>query len=1428
MPFESKPLTGVAVVVDISGFTSLEINLNAKGREGIEEFGETLHAIFDVLVHLAVENGGLVLEFAGDALICFFCDGDFETGDDFASPETEGQNTLQKARSACEQMMASIRPFKPAIRLHGGVARGELRALHLGCSTRSMNGESRRGNLFFGSALEAAVKLLDESVKGEILIEGEEAVQEDNLPSHLNSDANVNWWKEMCDERRSEEELDSSSEDTAFTPRDRVLNNMRRPSFEAKKMRSVQLEVVRNTKVQDTWKMVEANLEENGVAFFKAIFEIAPGALQLFSFRNVENVYESPELRAHATRVMTTVGVAVAGLGDIGKLVPVLEMLGKKHLTYGVLPAHYDVVGQALLQTLEAGLGEHWTPDVRKAWSDVYGTVAGVMKSAAEDLKQKEDERKASMSLLGAKVQEAMATTGVHYLQRYVLRHVVVNERNAGHRMSELRNITSLFANVSVPLNERGEIDLEAHNRAFAACHECIESLGGVVNQYLWDDKGIVMKAAWGLLRPTRDDKKHAALCALQLVEALGSHIRVGVASGMAFTGLVGAEGMRLGMVMFGAESVTLAARLMMKATHGSALVSAHVKETTRKHIVYEGEDEPPLKLKGRDADEPVCRPTRIIEDALDLLDKGSGTEENILPRPSVQGPLRDAVNSFVRRDSHDVATSVVVMQGISGCGKTTLVEGLATTVLEERLAEALPSDRAPDVCTITAALQHETSPYFVWRWFLCWALSESRDSKPATAGRSEAGSQSSSKAFSDKSLKMLMSRKVCNAQGRSLRSNRSGLGGGGSGGSGVGSDHSSGNLSARMASIRGLGGSDSARALSRISASGSTGSLAALVDHDIQHDRVKQVGGWNTSNSADIMDLDPNFKVHEVIVHRATAMTSPDTDPGEETAALRNKVKGASLVELAACELLFPSGNAYMDTMLEGLADEGWVEAHALIKRIIFNVVCRRDRPVIITIDDAHYCDPTSWHVLEWLVSRSAAATKHKLLVVLVGLAPPEAPKYHIVRIAKLLRMGKSFAGGVRAGSRVVNVGSFTKEESRQAIRNALRVLEDESVSDDLLQYVRAQTQDSPRDIAMLVDLLCRESMVRVNVAKQHVLVASNTAAKQTPASQLQKGRSFRRDHNRSATSSGVDLPDSIRAALVARIDMLTAAEADVLKCAAIIGVEVDAEILLQTLEHSQPVLMGLLESIEAQGLIRTVKPGVFRFVHPLQAKVAASLMTTWQQQEMHQLVASVYEFIKSEVEPLTAERASHYARAGPECAAEAARLHARAAEEADATGALALAGKHMREVIAIARTHDNVQSKLPAYLAMASWNARALADDMARGLDEEDDDGSAAEGVELLRRDAMEMAKEAMWILKGGSRWGWRRVQTMVTVKAQLQNAATAVTKGRVGKEAHNFETGDEEMRALLRGELYGEEDPERSESIKRLANMVLAPPA
>lgn len=54
-------------------------------------------------------------------------------------------------------------------------------------------------------------------------------------------------------------------------------------------------------------------------------------------------------------------------------------------LADGVLPAHYDVVGQALLATLGAGLGDAFTPDVKQAWTTVYGVVADTMKSGAEE-----------------------------------------------------------------------------------------------------------------------------------------------------------------------------------------------------------------------------------------------------------------------------------------------------------------------------------------------------------------------------------------------------------------------------------------------------------------------------------------------------------------------------------------------------------------------------------------------------------------------------------------------------------------------------------------------------------------------------------------------------------------------------------------------------------------------------------------------------------------------------------------------------------------------------------------------------------------------------------------------------------------------------------------------------------------------------------
>jgi hemoglobin-like flavoprotein len=48
-----------------------------------------------------------------------------------------------------------------------------------------------------------------------------------------------------------------------------------------------------------------------------------------------------------------------------------------------VTDAHYHTVGAALIWTLELGLGDDFTPEVRTAWVDVYTLLADTMRQAS-------------------------------------------------------------------------------------------------------------------------------------------------------------------------------------------------------------------------------------------------------------------------------------------------------------------------------------------------------------------------------------------------------------------------------------------------------------------------------------------------------------------------------------------------------------------------------------------------------------------------------------------------------------------------------------------------------------------------------------------------------------------------------------------------------------------------------------------------------------------------------------------------------------------------------------------------------------------------------------------------------------------------------------------------------------------------------------
>jgi hemoglobin-like flavoprotein len=81
---------------------------------------------------------------------------------------------------------------------------------------------------------------------------------------------------------------------------------------------------------------------------------------------------------------------AVVNLGRLETILPAVEDLGRRHVGYGVQPAHYATVGTALITTLEKGLGEAFTPEVRAAWVEAYTVLATVMQTAAAEVEASE------------------------------------------------------------------------------------------------------------------------------------------------------------------------------------------------------------------------------------------------------------------------------------------------------------------------------------------------------------------------------------------------------------------------------------------------------------------------------------------------------------------------------------------------------------------------------------------------------------------------------------------------------------------------------------------------------------------------------------------------------------------------------------------------------------------------------------------------------------------------------------------------------------------------------------------------------------------------------------------------------------------------------------------------------------------------------
>jgi hemoglobin-like flavoprotein len=131
------------------------------------------------------------------------------------------------------------------------------------------------------------------------------------------------------------------------------------------------MNTVQKTLVQTSFAQVQPIAETAAALFYRRLFELDPTLRPLFK----------GDLEEQGRKLMDMLRFAVKGLDRMEALLPALATLGVRHASYGVKERDYETGGEALLWTLEQGLGPGFTPEIREAWTALYRLVADTMRA---------------------------------------------------------------------------------------------------------------------------------------------------------------------------------------------------------------------------------------------------------------------------------------------------------------------------------------------------------------------------------------------------------------------------------------------------------------------------------------------------------------------------------------------------------------------------------------------------------------------------------------------------------------------------------------------------------------------------------------------------------------------------------------------------------------------------------------------------------------------------------------------------------------------------------------------------------------------------------------------------------------------------------------------------------------------------------------
>jgi hemoglobin-like flavoprotein len=132
--------------------------------------------------------------------------------------------------------------------------------------------------------------------------------------------------------------------------------------------------------IETSFEKIKPRAEEFVASFYHKLFETYPETKHLFGKTDMDK---------QGKKLLNSLILLVEGLRTPEMLEPVLKDLGARHKGYGTITEHYPLVGEILLNTFAEYLQQDWTPEVAKAWTDIYTTVSNLMlEGAGVDISQ--------------------------------------------------------------------------------------------------------------------------------------------------------------------------------------------------------------------------------------------------------------------------------------------------------------------------------------------------------------------------------------------------------------------------------------------------------------------------------------------------------------------------------------------------------------------------------------------------------------------------------------------------------------------------------------------------------------------------------------------------------------------------------------------------------------------------------------------------------------------------------------------------------------------------------------------------------------------------------------------------------------------------------------------------------------------------------